>query len=40
MHCAEKDFHNNVVRTIDTDVLVLLISYIPYLDAVCQIFMP
>ena len=36
MHCAEKGFHNIVVRTIDTDVLVLLISYIPYLDAVCQ----
>ena len=36
MHCAEKGFHNIVVRTIDTDLLVLLISYIPYLDAVCQ----
>ena len=36
MHCAEEGFHNIVVRTIDTDVLVLLISYIPYQDAVCQ----
>ena len=34
IHCVERSYNNIVVRTVDTDVLFLLISCKPYMDTV------